>query len=64
MDTGVGIKKENIERIFKPGFTTKPGGAGFGLSITRHIIISHKGHIDISSEEGTGTVVTVDLSNE
>jgi len=64
MDTGEGIEKETIEKIFDPGYTNKPGGAGFGLAIARHIIISHKGYIEISSEPGSGTVVTIDIPFE
>lgn len=64
MDTGKGIEKKTVEKIFDPGYTNKPGGAGFGLAIARHIIISHKGYIEISSEPGSGTVVTIDIPFE
>ena len=60
-DTGIGIRKENIDRITDPFFTTKsPGeGTGLGLSITYNIIESHKGRLDIQSEWKKGTTVTI-----
>ncbi|MFC1549471.1 PAS domain S-box protein [Nitrospirota bacterium] len=54
-DTGTGIPKEIIDRIFDPYFTTKEGGNGFGLSTTYSIINNHKGHIFVESEEGKGS---------
>lgn len=60
-DTGSGIKKENISRIFDNGFTTKePGkGMGLGLSISLSIIRRHKGYILVNSEEEKGTKFTI-----
>lgn len=62
-DTGCGIDPENLTKIFDPFFTTKePGlGTGLGLSITYNIIKEHKGNINIHSEKGEGTKVTVVL---
>jgi len=60
-DTGDGIKKENLKKIFNPFFTTKGKGSGLGLSIVRKIIENHGGTISIESAEGRGTTVLVTL---
>lgn len=54
-DTGIGIPKEDIEKVFLPFFTTKEKGSGLGLSITHAIINNHQGFIDVISEIGMGT---------
>lgn len=69
-DTGVGIKAENIDKIFNPFYTTKDEGTGLGLPIVHRIIEEHAGVINVSSEEGKGTVFEIvlpirrDLNNE
>jgi two-component system NtrC family sensor kinase len=60
-DTGGGIPQEYLEKIFEPFFTTRSKGTGLGLAITRQIIEQHQGQIEIDSEIGQGTVVTVRL---
>ncbi len=62
-DDGMGIKKENLKKIFDPGFTTKGVGvgAGLGLSISYNIIKTHKGDIKVNSEEGKGTEIIITL---
>ena len=62
-DTGAGIKAENLEKIFEPGFTTKSEGrgTGLGLSICRRIMEDHGGRIEVASEVGAGTTFTVML---
>jgi signal transduction histidine kinase len=63
-DTGTGIPRMNVSKIFDPGYTTKGVrvGTGLGLSITYQIIVEeHRGHIDVESEEGQGTTFTVRL---
>ena len=60
-DTGAGISTDDLDNIFKPGYTTKGSGSGFGLSIVDRIIKEHKGSIYISSSEGEGTEVKVHL---
>lgn len=62
-DTGCGIAPEDIERIFRPLFTTKGEGkgTGLGLSISQDIIKSHNGTIDVESAPGKGTTFTVRL---
>ncbi len=54
-DSGEGILKENIDKIFDPLFSTKIHGTGLGLSVCKSIIDMHKGEIDIKSEIGKGT---------
>ena len=62
-DTGKGISAEHIRRIFDPGFTTKGVGVGvgLGLSISYSIVEKHRGHIDVESTAGEGSVFTVVL---
>lgn len=56
-DTGKGISRQNIAKVFKPGFTTKKRGWGLGLSLSKRIIDQyHKGHLSVkNSEVGKGT---------
>jgi signal transduction histidine kinase len=60
-DTGVGIRKENLDEIFKPLFTSKAKGTGFGLSVSKRIVDAHGGTISVESEEGVGSTFTVKL---
>ncbi|MEJ2185656.1 MAG: ATP-binding protein [Gemmatimonadota bacterium] len=62
-DTGAGISKANLKRIFEPGFTTKGNrvGMGMGLLIVRQIVDRHGGHIAVASEQGRGTKFTITL---
>lgn len=59
MDTGNGILEEELNSIFKPFYTTKRGGSGLGLFITRSIIMKHNGRITVRSGKGKGTVFTI-----
>lgn len=60
-DTGPGINKEDMKKIFNPFFTTKEKGSGLGLSIVRNIIEGHEGTISIENAEGSGTKVIIYL---
>lgn len=58
-DTGAGIPSEQLSRIFEPFYTTKKKGSGLGLMIVRRIVRDHRGHINIESHVGQGTVFRV-----
>lgn len=58
-DSGCGIGKEDLDRVFDPYYTTKDSGTGLGLSTTHSIITKMGGHIGITSEIGRGTTVTI-----
>ncbi len=60
-DEGMGIPAENLEKIFKLYFTTKPDGSGIGLSIVYRIIQMHDGTIEARSENRQGTTMVVRL---
>lgn len=62
-DTGTGIDKKNIPRVFEPFFSTKDKGygTGLGLSMVYNVITLHKGFLNIYSEPGKGTIVNVYL---
>jgi signal transduction histidine kinase len=62
-DTGKGIDKKNVNKIFNPGFSTKKRGWGLGLSLTKRIIEEyHKGKIElIKSEQGKGAIFQITL---
>ena len=60
-DTGLGIPSEEVDRIFDPFYTTKPGGTGLGLAIARKIIDNLGGRIEVVSREGDGTTFKVYL---
>jgi two-component system sensor histidine kinase HydH len=60
-DTGSGVTQENLSKIFNPFFSTKEKGSGLGLSIVRNIMEGHRGSIHITSLEGSGTTITINL---
>ena len=60
-DEGVGIPAEDLERIFRLYYTTKPQGSGIGLSMVYRIVQMHDGRIDVDSAVGRGTVMTMTL---
>jgi nitrogen-specific signal transduction histidine kinase len=61
-DTGKGIPRDVLGKVFDPYFTTKTVGSGLGLTIARQILKRHNGTIGIRSEFGKGTKVTVTLT--
>jgi len=60
-DNGVGIPPEVRDRLFDPRFSTKPDNEGLGLAIVRDIVGSAKGTVEVFSEVGIGTTLTVKL---
>ncbi|MDH5267780.1 MAG: PAS domain S-box protein [Candidatus Bathyarchaeota archaeon] len=60
-DTGIGIPKEDMRRIFTPFFTRKAKGMGVGLAICKRFVESHGGKIKVESEKGKGSTFTVKL---
>lgn len=60
-DTGHGISKEDVEKIFKPFYTTKTRGSGLGLAIVDRIVKEHNGEVEIDSVPGRGTTFTIKI---
>ena len=60
-DDGAGISPENLDKVFTPFFTTKPPGrgTGLGLAVCHGVVTAHGGRIEIQSEVGRGTRVSV-----
>jgi len=58
-DTGIGIKKEEVSRLFEPFYSTKSSGTGLGLAIAYRIMQDHGGTIQVSSAPGNGTTVVM-----
>ncbi len=63
-DSGHGIPKEVLKKIFNPFFTTREKGSGLGLAIVRSIIDGHGGSIEVESEEQKGTTMVIRLPLE
>ena len=60
-DTGVGIPRDKLDKIFLPFYTTKPRGTGMGLALVHKIILSHGGNIEVDSTTGKGTTFRIYL---
>ena len=63
-DTGIGIPRENLDKMFRPLFTTKSKGQGMGLSVCKRLVEAHDGFISVESEAGKGSRFTVKMPNE
>ncbi|MCT4632216.1 MAG: ATP-binding protein [Firmicutes bacterium] len=65
-DTGKGIDKEHLDKIFQPFYSTKKKGVGLGLSITHRFIHEYGGTIDVNSVVGLGTefIITIPMESE
>jgi signal transduction histidine kinase len=60
-DTGVGLTREEWERLFTPYYTTKQHGTGLGLAIVQSIVSDHGGRISVRSQKGKGTTFTMEI---
>ncbi len=60
-DTGSGIPREDLDRIFQPYYSTRAGGTGLGLPTVKRIITEHRGTLEVHSEVGRGTRFTIHL---
>jgi len=60
-DTGVGMSKKTMEKLWTPLFTTKAKGMGFGLAICKRTIETHEGSISVKSARGKGTTFTITI---
>ena len=60
-DTGIGIPKNNLSKIFNPFFSTRSDGTGLGLSITKNIVEQHGGTVEVESQVNVGTKFTITL---
>ena len=58
-DTGIGIRKEDLSRLFEPFYTTKSSGTGLGLAIAYRVMQDHGGTIQVASVPGNGTTVVI-----
>jgi len=63
-DTGPGIPRGVLAKMFDPFFTTRPRGTGLGLSISQTILQEHGGSIEVASREGKGTTVLLNFPTE
>ncbi|MBK9526989.1 MAG: PAS domain S-box protein [Acidobacteria bacterium] len=63
-DTGVGMSQEQVEQLFEPFSNSTTGGTGLGLSIVYQIVKDHNGVINVRSQEGVGTTITVELPRD
>jgi signal transduction histidine kinase len=61
-DTGVGIPKENLDKMFQPLFTTKAKGQGLGLAVCKRLVEALNGSITVESVVGEGTTFMVKIS--
>lgn len=60
-DFGCGIKRDNLDKIFTPFYSSRPSGCGLGLPLASKIIIMHSGRIFVESEPGKGTILSIYL---
>jgi len=61
VDTGAGISRENLKKIFEPLFTTRGRGIGLGLAVSKRLVEANGASIEVQSEEGKGSIFTLVL---
>jgi signal transduction histidine kinase len=61
VDSGLGIDQDEIKKVFRPLYSTKPRGLGLGLPFCRQIVEQQGGEIQLASKKGGGTIVTLSL---
>ena len=64
MDTGTGMSKETLRKLWTPLFTTKAKGMGFGLPICKRIVEAHRGEISVESKVGKGTTISITIPTD
>ena len=64
VDDGVGISPELLPRVFEPRFSTTTSGSGLGLAIVRRLVEGWGGRIEMESDPGRRTVVSVQLPDK
>jgi two-component system sensor histidine kinase FlrB len=60
-DTGAGVPKEDIDRIFTPFFSRKEGGTGLGLSLVQKTVLALGGRVGVENREGGGACFSIRL---
>lgn len=60
-DTGIGVSRENLSKLFDPFFSTKSTGLGLGLAMTKRVVEEHGGKVDFQSTEGKGSTINIAL---
>jgi polar amino acid transport system substrate-binding protein len=60
-DTGIGMSAEQVAHLFEPFHSQKAQGVGLGLYLSQQIVAQHRGHIEIASQPGKGTTITIQL---
>ena len=61
-DSGEGISPDDMDRIFRPYYTTKEKGTGLGLSIVKRMINQHQGTIEVDSKRDEGTIFIIKIN--
>ena len=60
-DDGIGIREQDLDKIFEPAFSLKENGTGLGLAIVEKIILEHQGRIHCKSKQGEGSEFIIEL---